>query len=148
MITLPQEFAQEMVAQAKEEAPYEACGIIAGKEGRAVKLYRTANAEHSTTTYRLVPEEQYRIFVEMEKKGWELYGIYHSHPVSPAYPSPRDIEMAYYPETAYFIVGLYRWPRFCFGLLRGVLAPLLAKPYIRAFRIAEGEVREEELVIG
>jgi len=130
MITLPKEFAQEMIAQAKEEAPYEACGIIAGQEGRAVKLYRTANAEHSPTTYRLEPEEQYRIFIEMEEKGWELWAIYHSHPAFPASPSARDIKMAYFPESLYLIVSLAQ-----------------EEPEIRAFRIVEGEVREEGLVI-
>jgi proteasome lid subunit RPN8/RPN11 len=130
MIMLPKEVAQEMIAQAKGEAPYEACGIIAGKEGRAVRLYRTANAEQSTTTYRLEPEEQYKIFVEMEKKGWELWAIYHSHPAFPAYPSARDIEQAYFPEALYIIVSLAQ-----------------EEPEIRAFRIVEGKVREEELVI-
>lgn len=130
MITLPQEFAQEMIAQAREEAPYEACGVIAGQEGKPIKLYRTANAEQSTTTYRLEPEEQYRIFMEMEEKGWELLGIYHSHPAFPAYPSARDIKQAYFPEAFYIIVSLAR-----------------EEPEIRAFRIVEGEVREEELSI-
>ena len=130
MITLPQEFAQEMIAQAKEEAPYEACGLIAGKEGKAVKLYRTANAAHSTTTYRLKPEEQYKVFIEMEEKGWELWAIYHSHPAFPVYPSPRDIGQAYFPEALYIIVSLAQ-----------------EEPEIRAFRIVKGKVREEELVI-
>lgn len=130
MITLPQEFAQQMIAQAQKEAPYEACGLIAGEGGKAVKLYRTVNAEHSTTTYRLEPEEQYKIFVEMEEKGWELWGIYHSHPASPPYPSPRDIEQAYFPEALYIIISLAQ-----------------EEPEIRAFRIVEGEVREEELVV-
>lgn len=130
MITLPQKFAQEMIAQAKEEAPYEACGIIAGKEGKAVKLYRTANAERSTTTYRLEPEEQYKIFIEMEEKGWELWAIYHSHPVFPAYPSAKDIKQAYFPDSLYIIISLAQ-----------------EEPEIRAFKIVEGEVREEELVI-
>lgn len=130
MIRLPQEFAQEMIAQAKEEAPYEACGLIAREGGKAVKLYRTANAEHSTTTYRLEPEEQYKIFVEMEEKGWELWGIYHSHPAFPPYPSARDIKQAYFPESLYIIISLAQ-----------------EEPEIRAFRIVEREVREEELVI-
>ncbi len=130
MITLPREFAREMVAQAREEAPYEACGIIAGQGGKAVKLYRTANAEHSPTAYRLEPEEQYRIFVEMEEMGWELWGIYHSHPAFPPYPSARDIKQAYFPEALYIIVSLAQ-----------------EEPETRAFRIVEGEVREEELSI-
>jgi proteasome lid subunit RPN8/RPN11 len=131
MVSIERKYVEQIIAQAKEEAPYEACGIIAGKEGRAVKLYRTANAEHSKTTYRLEPEEQYRIFIEMEKKGWELWGIYHSHPAFPAYPSARDIKQAYFPEALYIIVSLAQ-----------------EEPEIRAFRIVEGKVREEELVIG
>jgi len=130
MVAIERRYVEQMVAQAKEEAPYEACGVIAGKGGRAVKLYRTANAEESKTTYRLEPEEQYRIFIEMEEKGWELWGIYHSHPAFPAYPSARDIEQAYFPEALYIIVSLAQ-----------------EEPEIRAFRIVEGEAREEELSI-
>lgn len=130
-MSIERKYVEQMIAQAREEAPYEACGVIAGKEGKAVKLYRTANAEHSLTTYRLEPEEQYRIFVEMEEKGWELWAIYHSHPAFPAYPSARDIEQAYFPDALYLIVSLAQ-----------------EEPEIRAFRIVEGEVREEELVIG
>ncbi len=130
MLAIERRYVERMIAQAKEEAPYEACGIIAGKEGRPVKLYRTANAEHSPTTYRLEPEEQYRIFIEMEEKGWELWAIYHSHPAFPPYPSARDIKMAYFPEALYLIVSLAQ-----------------EEPEIRAFRIVEGEVREEELSI-
>jgi len=129
-VSIERKYVEQIIAQAKGEAPYEACGIIAGKEGRAVKLYRAANAERSETTYRLEPEEQYRIFIEIEEKGWELWGIYHSHPAFPAYPSARDIEQAYYPEALYIIVSLAQ-----------------EEPEIRAFRIVEGEVREEELVI-
>lgn len=131
MVSIERKYVEQISAQAKEEAPYEACGIIAGKGGRAVKLYRTANAERSETTYRLVPEEQYRIFIEMEEKGWELWGIYHSHPAFPPYPSARDIEQAYFPDSLYIIVSLAQ-----------------EEPEIRAFRIVEGEVREEELAIG
>jgi len=130
MVAIERRYVEQMIAQAKEEAPYEACGIIAGQEGRPVKLYRTANAEQSTTTYRLEPEEQYRIFLEMEEKGWELWAIYHSHPAFPPYPSARDIEQAYFPESLYLIVSLAQ-----------------EEPEIRAFKIVEGEVREEELVI-
>ena len=129
-MSIERKYIEQMVEQAKEEAPYKACGVIAGKGGRAVKLYRTANAEHSTTTYRLEPEEQYKIFIEMEEKGWELWGIYHSHPAFPPYPSARDIEQAYFPEALYLIVSLAQ-----------------EEPEIRAFRIVEGEVREEELSI-
>jgi len=117
MVAIERRYVEQMIAQAKEEAPYEACGIIAGQEGRPVKLYRTANAEQSTTTYRLEPEEQYRIFLEMEEKGWELWAIYHSHPAFPPYPSARDIEQAYFPESLYLFVRdkLGRYSEKCRG---------------------------------
>lgn len=124
-------YIEEMVAHAREEAPKEACGLLLGREGRAVRLYRAANADKSATTYRLNPEEQFRIFVEMEEKGLDLWGIYHSHLTSPAYPSARDIRMAYFPESLYLIVSLAG-----------------KEAEVRAFRIMEGEVREEELIIG
>jgi len=130
MVSIEHKYVEQMIAHAKEEAPYEACGVIVSEGGRAVKLYRTVNAEHSTTTYRLEPEEQYKIFVEMEEKGWELWAIYHSHPAFPPYPSARDIKQAYFPEALYIIVSLAQ-----------------EEPVIRAFRIVEGEVREEELSI-
>ncbi len=130
MAVLERRYIEEMMAHAREEAPKEACGLLLGREGRAVRLYRAANADKSATTYQLNPEEQFRIFVEMEEKGLDLWGIYHSHPVSPAYPSARDIRMAYFPESLYLIVSLAG-----------------KEPEVRAFWIVEGEVREEELII-
>jgi proteasome lid subunit RPN8/RPN11 len=34
-----------------------------------------------------------------------LTGIYHSHPNGRNEPSPRDIERAYYPDAAHFILS-------------------------------------------
>ncbi len=42
---------------------------------------------------------------EIRAAGLELLGIYHSHPTGENKPSARDIERAYYPEAAYFIVS-------------------------------------------
>ena len=42
----------------------------------------------------------------MREAGKELIGIYHSHTGSPAYPSPTDVTLAYYPEAVYVIVSL------------------------------------------
>ncbi len=41
----------------------------------------------------------------MREAGEELLGIYHSHPSGENVPSARDIERAYYPEAAYFILS-------------------------------------------
>jgi len=41
----------------------------------------------------------------MRAAGLEHLGIYHSHPTGDNAPSPRDLEQAYYPDAAYFIIS-------------------------------------------
>ncbi|MFQ5945347.1 MAG: M67 family metallopeptidase, partial [Anaerolineae bacterium] len=96
----------EMVAHAREEAPLEACGILAGRDGAAVRLYRARNADESASTYRMDPQEQFEIFRDLEDRGLEIWGIYHSHPRTAAYPSATDVRLAYYPDAYHFIVSL------------------------------------------
>ena len=42
----------------------------------------------------------------IRQRGEAMLGIYHSHPRTAAYPSPTDVEMAFYPEAIYFIISL------------------------------------------
>ncbi|HIP96111.1 MAG TPA: M67 family peptidase [Anaerolineae bacterium] len=120
-----------MIQHALVEHPNEACGLLAGVEGRVEKVYSMTNAAHSPVTYRLDPEEQYRAFMEIEEEGWELLAIYHSHSHSPAYPSATDLELAFYPDSLYLIISLADRVR----------------PTIRAFRIVEGVIEEERVEI-
>lgn len=131
VVDLKKKHLAQMIAHARDEAPLEACGILAGKQDRVVEVYRARNADCSPISYRLDPEEQYRIFLDIEDKGLDILGIYHSHPTSPAVPSNADLKQAYYPEATYFVVSL--------------ADP--AEAQVRAFRIADGEVTEEEMVV-
>lgn len=130
MIELPGDFVDRIVEQAREEAPNEACGLIAARDGAAVKLVPMRNADQSPVTYRLDPKEQLQVFNELEDEGLDLYAIYHSHTASEAFPSATDIRLALYPEASYVLVSLAE-----------------AEPVLRAFRILDGEVTEEELVV-
>jgi proteasome lid subunit RPN8/RPN11 len=123
---LEKRYADELVSHAKAEAPNECCGILAGVEGRITKLYRARNTENSPLRYNLDPRELFRIVKEIEAKGWEFLGIYHSHTHTEACPSATDIELALWPEALYFIVSLEN-PE---------------EATIRAFRIAAGQVEE------
>lgn len=102
-IRLKQEHYQLMLVDVQQRLPEEACGIIAGVDGTSVRVFSLRNIYHSTTDYRLDPKEQIAIFNRMEQNGWDLLGIYHSHPSGPPHPSSTDINKAYYPETAYII---------------------------------------------
>lgn len=128
-IPLGREYIDEMIAHAREEAPNECCGIIAGTDGRPVKLFRAINAEASPYRYKVDDRDLFRIYRECEANGWDFLAIYHSHTASPAYPSPTDVRLAFWPEAYYVLISLQD----------------AANPDVRAFRILDGEVREEEI---
>ncbi len=83
--------------------PEEACGLIGGKPGRGEVVYPIENELHSTSSYRMVPEQQLRAFLDMEQRNLECTGIYHSHPLGPDYPSEKDRREFAYPGTVTII---------------------------------------------
>src|ERR1700737_1789849 len=119
-----------MIAHARAEAPNECCGMIATDDGSAVRLYRATNAAASPLRYEIDGMEQYRIQTEIEDAGFELGIIYPSHTRSPPVPSQTDINLAFYPESLYVIVGVAG-----------------DKPEVRAFRIVDDQVDEVELEV-
>lgn len=127
MIYLSKSFLGEIIKHCKEEFPNEACGILAGKNGKVEKIYRMTNVEKSPFAYLMDPKEQLKVMKEIRSLGLEMVGVYHSHVSSPPYPSLRDIEMAFYPEISWVIISLKD----------------LNNPEIRSFRIVEGKVEEE-----
>lgn len=131
MLYLKKEHRDKLIQQAKEEAPNEACGILAGKDGKAGKVYQMTNVDKSSKTFFMDPQEQLRIMKEIRNAGLEMIGIYHSHPESEAYPSAYDVKMAFYPEASYVIVSKKDRDN----------------PNIRSFKIREGKITEEEVKI-
>ncbi|MBT8212785.1 MAG: M67 family metallopeptidase, partial [Acidimicrobiia bacterium] len=81
-----------MVAHARFAYPEECCGLLAVDPGGTVRMaYCLTNTRHSTRRFSVDPTEHYRALKHAESLGWELGGVFHSHPRSPAYPSPVDI---------------------------------------------------------
>lgn len=101
---LPARLREEIFAHAREETPKECCGLVVGRNGVATRIVRCTNAS-PTPEVRYSLREIRRVF-EIEDDGDELVGIYHSHPRSPAYPSPTDRREAHWPSAAYVIVSL------------------------------------------
>jgi proteasome lid subunit RPN8/RPN11 len=103
---IAQAMLDQIVEQARAEAPNECCGMIASSNGRAVAVHPAANVAASPLRYEIDPREQYRIQTAIEDAGLELGAIYHSHTRSAPYPSQTDINLAFYPEALYVIVGV------------------------------------------
>jgi len=105
-LEIPNTIFQQMVAQAKEIAPIEVCGILAGSNGKVEKLYKMTNVDNSSTHYMLEPKEQFATVKDIRSAGLEMLAIYHSHPETPARPSAEDIRLALTPNMIYVIVSL------------------------------------------
>jgi [CysO sulfur-carrier protein]-S-L-cysteine hydrolase len=128
---LEKTYADEIIAHALSETPSECCGILAGVDGKVVKLYRTVNIERSSVRYSISPQELIKIYSEIEENSWQLLAIYHSHTHAAAYPSPIDVELAFISDCLYLIVSLSH-PE---------------QPVIRAFHIVKEVIDELQLRI-
>jgi proteasome lid subunit RPN8/RPN11 len=129
-LKISSQLLDEIVAHARADAPNECCGMVASRDGRAVAVHRAANAAASPFRYEIEGMEQYRIQTAIEDAGLELGAIYHSHTRSEPTPSQTDINLAFYPDAVYLIVGLQH-----------------DEPDVRAWRIVDGAVTEAALEV-
>ncbi len=105
-LEIPKHIFEDMLEQAKAEAPVECCGILAGRHGRAEKLYKMANTEGRRDHYLMEPEQQFGAVKDMRSSSLDMLAIYHSHPETPARPSVEDIRLALTPNVVYVILSL------------------------------------------
>ena len=131
VLELSRDQAKALITHAQEEAPNECCGLLAGRNGRVERVYPGTNVDHSPYTYLMDPKEQLAAFKDMEAAGLDLVGIYHSHTHTAAYPSRTDVAKAFYPDALHVIVSLAKRDA----------------PDIRAFRVADGQIHEESVIV-
>ena len=122
---ISRQLLDEIVAQARAEAPDECCGLVGTRDGEAVRLLKLRNAAASPLRYEIDPSDQLRAFDELDDAGLDLGIIYHSHTRSAPEPSQTDINLARYPDSLYMIVG--------------VAGP---EDDVRLWRIADGQVAQ------
>lgn len=108
----------------------EVCGLIGGVwQGKTAITKAVIQIENISPTpavsYRMNPQQQIRAMLDFDKRGWQVVGIYHSHPHGTTTPSPTDIRDAHYRDAVYLI-----------GLPNGKL---------KAWHIMRGEVTQVEI---
>jgi [CysO sulfur-carrier protein]-S-L-cysteine hydrolase len=131
VFTVTQALVDKMTAQARREAPAEACGMIGGSGLTATAVYPTRNVDAARVTYSIDPAEAFSVIRQMRTDGVDFIACYHSHPETEAYPSPTDRRQAGNTDLIYLILSLRR-PE---------------QPELRAFRIVDGEVDEISLSV-
>ncbi len=112
----------------------ESCGLLGGAGGRVERIYPIRNVSTSPdASFVMDPGEQIRAMLEIDALGWEIVGIYHSHPPgSRTDPSLSDVALAAYPEAIHLIIVPGYNGQNCSA---------------RAFRISGGLVAEVELML-
>ena len=110
-LRITQRVLDGLIAHARDEAPFECCGLLAG-DGELIDEYvRTRNARASEVAYEIDPREHISVMKSLRARGRSVLGAYHSHPRTAAFPSATDVAEAHYErDFLYVIVSLEREP--------------------------------------
>lgn len=131
MITITRQAYESLLAQARREAPLEACGYLLGtSKEHATENFAMTNVDHAEEHFSLDPKEQFAAIKYARKNALKVVGNWHSHPVSPSRPSQEDVRLAYDPTILYFILSL-----------------AAEEPVLNAFRIQQGDVEKLTVTI-
>lgn len=133
MLRLPVDAHAEMVAHCLANLPDEGCGLLAGDpaSGLVARIFPTRNVAASAKLYTVDPSDHLHADREAQAAGLEIMGVFHSHTHTDAYPSPTDVAQAPDPTWHYVLVSLRQ-----------------ASPVVRSYRIADGTVSEEPVLLG
>lgn len=111
MLVLTRKLADEIFRDAKRRAPREACGIVAGqikgKRKLAMAVYPCRNVSRNPLArYTIAPEDLVKALSDIEARGMEVLGFYHSHPIGSVTPSGIDQTKASWDRASYVIANL------------------------------------------
>jgi proteasome lid subunit RPN8/RPN11 len=125
VVVVPAALRRVLEAHAESEAPNEACGFVALRDGVAERFVSAENAAASPYRFDLRVRDP-GLIIDLEDDGYEL-AIFHSHPTDKAEPSRTDVENI--------------------GLWEGKPYLILSRPTreLRAWRITGGQAKELEL---
>ena len=124
---IPQNIIDELIKQARQDAPNESCGYLLGSDGVVTENYWMENIDHSPEHFSFAPRDQFTALRYARQKGLKILANWHSHPASPSRPSAEDLRLANDPTIRYAILSL-----------------LDGKPSLNSFKILNGEVVDKE----
>ncbi len=112
-IRLSDELIEAIREHARQDYPYECCGVLLGnvegetKRVSALRPMSNVHEEGHERRYLISPDAMFRLEREARATGLQILGFYHSHPDHPAQPSEYDREWAWTWYT-YIIVSVQR----------------------------------------
>jgi len=131
-VMLPRQLVNQILHQAQVSPASEVCGLIIARGGRPKRCIAIDNVSgRPQRLFAMDPRQQIDAMRKMREQEEELFGIYHSHPHSPAVPSDTDLEQTGYPDALHLIISLNT---------KGVLE-------MRGYRLRDGKTQEVALEI-
>jgi len=134
---IEQHVIDEIIAQARKDAPEESCGYLLGvattqngedDEWTVTENYWMENIDHSDEHFAFAPKDQFAALRYAREHGLKILANWHSHPASPSRPSQEDLRLANDPNIRYAILSL-----------------LNDKANLNSFKILNGEVVEKQV---
>ncbi|MDA8277723.1 MAG: M67 family metallopeptidase [Actinomycetota bacterium] len=125
MVHISSNDISEIIRHCVEETPNEACGLLIGR-GDVINSVRRARSQiPSPFEFTMESKDILTIDQEADTEGLEIVGLYHSHTMTEAYPSPTDVAAC--PDDRWF----------------HILISLKERPYkVSAFRIVDRSIEE------
>lgn len=108
-LVVPERVRDAVLSHAREGAPEEVCGVLAGERGDVHRVAARHPAENAAadplTRYEIDPREQLELLEAIDDAGRGVVGFYHSHPRGPPEPSDTDAAEATWPGRSYAIAA-------------------------------------------
>ena len=131
-MNISREIIDQLIAQARQDAPNETCGYLLGVSVDGVDTvtenYWMENIDHSPEHFSFAPKDQFAALRYARERGLRILANWHSHPASPSRPSQEDLRLANDPTIRYAILSL-----------------LDGDPKLNSFKIIKGEVVDREV---
>ena len=113
MLLLPEAERDRIVRHLQAALPDEGVGLLAvewterggGRIAETRTFYPGTNYRASPVRFELDPLELIAAMRDIDRNGWSLGAIVHSHPLGPAIPSRTDLDEAFYPESLMLIAS-------------------------------------------
>lgn len=115
MLKIPLSCLEKIKKQSEEGYPFEICGFLIGKNNYVENIREVSeifqvenrNKERAKDRFDISPKDYMNVEEYADSKGFQIVGIYHSHPDHPDIPSKTDLMYAL-EDLSYIIVSVKR----------------------------------------
>ena len=112
-LVIPPAELDQVVRHLRRALPNEGVGLLGVERiergpcliALARQFYPGANCRASPTRYEMDRLDLIAALRDIDRRGWALGAIVHSHPLGPARPSPTDLAEFQYPEALMVIAS-------------------------------------------